>query len=278
MTIAEMIEKKRELGMNNEMISEASGVPLSTVQKVFGGITKSPRKLTIQAIEKALRLEEEKSNKKDMSRTKYDTSDRLSGNPSLRESAGNYNVLPKERKYTIDDYYALPEDRRVELIDGVIYDMAAPSGMHQRIIGDLHIWFRECADQHGMPCEVFLSPFDVRLDRDNYTMVQPDLLVICGEYDVEGSIRYEGAPDLVIEVLSPSSRSTDQLLKLYKYSNAGVREYWIVDPKYKIVTVHRFEEEEYTPQKYDFEDKIPVGISDGKCVIDFARVGKRPFR
>ena len=256
MTIAEMIEKKRELGMNNEMISEASGVPLSTVQKVFGGITKSPRKLTIQAIEKALRLEEEKSNKKDMSRTKYDTSDRLSGNPSLRESAGNYNVLPKERKYTIDDYYALPEDRRVELIDGVIYDMAAPSGMHQ----------------------VFLSPFDVRLDRDNYTMVQPDLLVICGEYDVEGSIRYEGAPDLVIEVLSPSSRSKDQLLKLYKYSNAGVREYWIVDPKYKIVTVHRFEEEEYTPQKYDFEDKIPVGISDGKCVIDFARVGKRPFR
>ena len=100
----------------------------------------------------------------------------------------------------------------------------------------------------------------------------------CGEYDVEGSIRYEGAPDLVIEILSPSSRSKDQLLKLYKYSNAGVREYWIVDPKYKIVTVHRFEEEEYTPQKYDFEDKIPVGISDGKCVIDFARVGKRPFR
>ena len=229
MTIAEMIEKKRELGMNNEMISEASGVPLSTVQKVFGGITKSPRKLTIQAIEKALRSEEEKSNKKDMSRTKYDTSDRL-------------------------------------------------SGMHQRIIGDLFVLFRECADQHGMPCEVFLSPFDVRLDRDNYTMVQPDLLVICGEYDVEGSIRYEGAPDLVIEVLSPSSRSKDQLLKLYKYSNAGVREYWIVDPKYKIVTVHRFEEEEYTPQKYDFEDKIPVGISDGKCVIDFARVGKRPFR
>ena len=126
--------------------------------------------------------------------------------------------------------------------------------------------------------KVFLSPFDVRLDRDNYTMVQPDLLVICGEYDVEGSIRYEGAPDLVIEVLSPSSRSKDQLLKLYKYSNAGVREYWIVDPKYKIVTVHRFEEEEYTPQKYDFEDQIPVGISGGKCVIDFARVGKRPFR
>lgn len=278
MTIAEMIEKKRELGMNNEMISEASGVPLSTVQKVFGGITKSPRKLTIQAIEKALRSEEEKSNEKDKSRTEYETAERLSGNPSLRESAGNYNVLPKERKYTIDDYYALPEDRRVELIDGVIYDMAAPSGMHQRIIGDLHILFRECADQHGMPCEVFLSPFDVRLDRDNYTMVQPDLLVICGEYDVEGSIRYEGAPDLVIEVLSPSSRTKDQLLKLYKYSNAGVREYWIVDPKYKIVTVHRFEEEEYTPQKYDFEDQIPVGISWGKCVIDFARVGKRPFR
>ena len=94
MTIAEMIEKKRELGMNNEMISEASGVPLSTVQKVFGGITKSPRKLTIQAIEKALRSEEEKSNEKDKSRTEYETAERLSGNPTLKYTLSSTEWVP----------------------------------------------------------------------------------------------------------------------------------------------------------------------------------------
>ena len=150
---------------------------------------------------------------------------------SLREPSGTYKVSAEDTRYTIDDYYALPEDRRVELIDGVIYDMTAPSGIHQQILGDLHILFRECADRHGMPCEVLLSPFDVRLDKDNYTMVQPDLLVVCGEYDAAHEIRFEGAPDLVVEILSPSTRSKDQLLKLIKYERAGVREYWIVDPK-----------------------------------------------
>ena len=301
MTIDEMIEKKRELGMNNEMISEASGVPLSTVQKIFGGFTKSPRRFTIQAIESALLREERKNvglsdsaadtakniysenisevrNYARTDQTLYETRKNMEDVPALREPSAAYNVSATDKRYTIDDYYALPEDRRVELIDGVIYDMAAPSGMHQRILGDLHILFRECAELHDMPCEVFLSPFDVRLDKDNYTMVQPDLLVVCGEYDVEHAIRYEGAPDLVIEILSPSTRSKDQLLKLIKYEHAGVREYWIVDPRYKTVTVHYFEEEEYTPRKYEFESQIPVSISGGKCIIDFSLVGKRPFR
>ncbi|MBP3879276.1 MAG: Uma2 family endonuclease, partial [Lachnospiraceae bacterium] len=238
---------------------KASGVPLGTVQKIFSGLTRSPRKFTIQAIEKAL-AREEGAKAADLPDTTA------------------YNAVPQDSRYTIDDYYSISEDRRIELIDGVIYDMAAPSSVHQQILGDLHILFRECSDRHGMPCEVFLSPFDVRLDKDNYTMVQPDLLVICGEYDVEHGIRFEGAPDLVIEILSPSTRSKDQLLKLVKYENAGVREYWIVDPKYRTVTVHCFREEEYTPRKYEFESQIPVGISNGTCTIDFSRVGKRPFR
>ena len=142
---------------------------------------------------------------------------------------------------------------------------------HQRILGDLYFLFRECAQLHGMPCEVYLSPCDVRLDRDNYTMVQPDLLVICGEYD-EDAIRYEGAPDLVIEILSPSTRKKDLTLKLFKYQAAGVREYWIVDPMFRKVTVHFFEDENYHPEQYDFTAKIPVSISEGECIIDFSRV------
>ena len=271
MTIDEMKEKKRELGLTNEMISSASGVPLSTVQKVFGGVTSSPRRLTLSAIEKALQSAGE-------NKSFYDRHSTSSERQMLHEPTGNYNVIRKDKKYTLDDYYALPDERRVELIDGVIYDMAAPSAIHQRILGDLYVLFRECTDKYGMPCEVFLSPFDVRLDKDNYTMVQPDLLAVCGENDEEIEIRYEGAPDLVVEILSPSSRSKDQVLKLYKYHNAGVREYWIIDPKYKTVTVHRFEDEDYTPQVYKFESQIPVGISQGKCTIDFSRVGVRPFR
>ena len=188
-----------------------------------------------------------------------------------RELAVDYDASCKDRKYTIDDYYALPETVRWELIDGAFYDLGAPAMGHQRILGDLFILFRECADRHGMPCDVYLSPCDVRLDRDNYTMVQPDLLVICGKYDEDG-IRYEGAPDLVVEILSPSTRRKDLFLKLNKYKNAGVREYWIVDPKTRKVTVHFFGAEDYRPAQYDFTDQIPVGISDKKCVIDFSRV------
>ena len=241
MTIEQMKARKRELGLTSEMIAKAAGVPVSTIQKIFGGITKAPRKLTIEAIEKVLKPEAER-----------------------RQD-------PEEKRHTIEEYYALPEDQRVELIDGVFYDMGAPSMIHQRILGDLHILFRECADRHGMPCEVYLSPCDVRLDRDDYTMVQPDLLVFCHEYD-PNAIRYEGAPDLVIEILSPSTRMKDMILKLHKYQNAGVKEYWIVDPKHQAVTVHYFDTEDYNPERYTFRDEIPVRISQGNCRIDFSRV------
>ena len=78
-----------------------------------------------------------------------------------------------------------------------------------------------------------------------------------------------------MEILSPSTRSRDQLLKLHKYHNAGVREYWIVDPKFRRITVHCFEREDYAPEQYDFTEKIPVGISGGECSIDFSEVLKR---
>ena len=247
MTIEEMRRRKIELGLTNEMLAEESGVPLSTIQKIFSGVTKAPRRLTIEAITRVLE------------------------HSFLADSAPLYTTNPKDHRYTIDDYYALPDDQRVELIDGVFYDMGAPALIHQKILGDLYILFRECADRHGVPCEVYLSPCDVRLDMDNYTMVQPDLLVICREYDIH-AIRYEGAPDLVVEILSPSTRSKDMFLKLYKYQNAGVREYWVVDPEHRKVTVHCFEAEEYQPKTYDFNSKIPIEISHGECSIDFSRI------
>ena len=261
MTIEQMKARKIELGLTSEMLSELSGVPLGTIQKIFSGATKAPRKLTIEAIIRALENEE---------KSRSGCPETLSPG-AVRETAPAYAAARKEPLYTISDYYALPEERRTELIDGVFYDMSAPSMMHQKILGDLYLLFRECAEKHNMPCEVFLSPCDVRLDRDDYTMVQPDLLVICHGIDIH-AVRYEGAPDLAVEILSPSSRMKDMVLKLHKYQNAGVREYWIIDPEHRKVTVHYFEEEAYDPKQYDFHDVIPVGISGGECSIDFSEI------
>ena len=267
MTIEQMKQRKIEMGLTSEMIAQASGVPLGTVQKIFGGITKAPRKLTIDALEKVLRPEA-------ADETPGYTKENTMRSGNLHEASAAYGTAPRERLHTIDDYYALPEDQRVELIDGVFYDMSAPAVVHQRILGELYSLLRECAEQHRMPCEVLLSPCDVRLDEDMYTMVQPDLLVMCREVS-NRAIRIEGAPDLVVEILSPSTRMKDMILKLHKYQNAGVREYWIVDPKHRAVTVHFFDEEDYDPKKYDFHAEIPVGISGGTCSIDFSRIAER---
>ena len=278
MTIDEMKARKIELGLTNEMIAKASGIPLSTVQKVFGKVTRAPRKQTIDALEALLAGEGYPDRVKTVRGVAIPPGTPILRDPALRagtgilrEAAAPYGTAKKPAPHTIEDYYALPDDQRVELIDGVFYDMGAPALVHQKILTQLHLLFEECIAQHGRNCEVWISPCDVRLDRDDYTMVQPDLLVICGEYDLR-AIRFEGAPDLVVEILSPSTRSRDIVLKLYKYQQAGVREYWIVDPKNQKVTAHCFEEEDYDPKSYDFGAKIPVGIAGGDCQIDFSRI------
>lgn len=272
MTLEELRARKLELGYTSEMIAEKSGVPLSTVQKIFSGATKTPRRLTLEAIAGVL-SEEKKYSYGNRSRT--DSGVKKSG--TLQESSWNYNTVPRDDIHTLDDYYALPDDLRVELIDGKFYVMEAPSLEHQGLLVQLTILFYECAEQHGMDqCTVYVAPCDVHLDMDNYTMVQPDLMVICGEHDNLAK-RYEGAPDLAVEILSASTRSKDMVLKLYKYHRAGVREYWIVDPKHHEVTVHFFEEDEYNPEKYTFDDVIPVRISEGRCSIDFSRIKKKLY-
>ena len=190
----------------------------------------------------------------------------------MRGSALRANKIHSAlRTYTLDDYYALPDERRVELIDGVFYDMAVPAVIHQKILGELFVLFRECADAREDECEVFVAPCDVRLDRDNKTIVQPDIFLICHPYDL-GAKALDGAPDLTLEILSPATRAKDMLLKLHKYQNAGVKEYWIVDPDHDTVLVYDLRSDDFYPGKYDFDSVIPIHISEGKCSIDFSRV------
>ena len=266
MTIKEMCQRKKELGYTNKQIARLSGVPVGTVQKVLGGITASPRYDTMRSLEKVLEPEAKTKQKADMlSEVREEISYRA-------EKTKDPYVWDRQGSYTLDDYYLLPDEKRVELIDGVFYDMASPSGVHQELIGLLHLIFAGYVRDKKGSCKVFLSPFDVQLDRDNRTMVEPDLLVICKREQILMRCCY-GAPDLAIEIVSPSSRRKDLILKTQKYEHAGVREYWIVDPEKRQVIVYDFAHESY-PMIYGFEDRIPVGIWEGDLVVDFAQISE----
>lgn len=130
--------------------------------------------------------------------------------------------LPKTEIYTTDYIYALPEEQRAELIDGKIYDMAPPNRKHQRITGNLYRKIRNYIEEHNGSYKVNIALFAVFLNTDDYGCI--------------------GAPDWIIEVVSPSSKRIDYHIKLFKYRTAGVREYWIVDPMRDTIMVYNFSE------------------------------------
>lgn len=187
----------------------------------------------------------------------------------VREPEAEYR-LSEPGEYTLEDYLALPEERRVELIDGVFYEMAAPSRVHQTLVLKIGIRLSEYIEQKGGLCEVLVAPFDVQLDCDDKTVVQPDVMIICERMKGDEP-RFCGAPDFVVEILSKSTRKKDMTLKLRKYKNAGVREYWIVDPEKRTVIVYALEQES-SSVIYGFDAKVPVGIFGGECRVDFADI------
>ena len=145
----------------------------------------------------------------------------------------------KQGEYTISDYYAIPEDVRAELIDGVIYDMAPPLSVHQLLSAKIHGYLARYIEKKGGSCIPFFAPIGVQLDKDDKTIVEPDILIVCDRNQITRRGIY-GAPDFVIEILSESTKKKDSYLKLMKYQNAGVREYWLVDPEKKKVIVYDF--------------------------------------
>lgn len=180
---------------------------------------------------------------------------------NINRKAGDYmDALRKEEIYTIEEIFALPDGERAELIDGKIYYMAPPSRTHQRISGYLYSEIYNYIKSNNGDCEVYAAPFAVFLNKDDMNYVEPDISVICdnSKLDDKGC---HGAPDWVIEIVSPSSKPRDYMTKLFKYRTAGVREYWIVDPDKQMVTVYGFEKE--TVEQYNFDEDVPVGIYEG---------------
>ena len=178
----------------------------------------------------------------------------------IRDGGVRMDALRKEEIYTIDDIYALPDGERAELIDGKIYYMAPPSRTHQRISGKLYQTIANYIDSTGGECEIYAAPFAVFLNDDDINYLEPDISVICDQSKLDDK-GCHGAPDWVIEVVSPSSKPRDYMAKLFKYRNAGVMEYWIVDPDKQMTMVYGFEKD--IVEQYNFGEDVPSGIYEG---------------
>jgi Uma2 family endonuclease len=185
-----------------------------------------------------------------------------------QERLGDNMALPQEQLYTVDDIYDLPDGERAELIDGQIYYMAPPSSRHQKISMQLSTKISNYIAGKKGPCEVYAAPFAVFLNKDEINYVEPDISVICDKdkMDEKGC---HGAPDWVIEIVSAGSRKMDYLTKLIKYKNAGVREYWVVDPDKEHIFVYNFEMDDMN--EYTFQDSVKAGIYE-ELTIDFSEI------
>ncbi len=164
----------------------------------------------------------------------------------------------REKIYTSEDYWNLPEGERAELIDGQLYMQAAPSRIHQKLIQQFSKIVGNYIDANNGDCEVYPAPFAVNLNANDETYVEPDISVICDKNKLNDR-GCNGAPDFIIEIVSPSSRKMDYSTKNTLYTNAGVREYWIVDPEKERTTVYRYEEDA-APIIIPFTQSIQVGI------------------
>ncbi|MFP5402671.1 MAG: Uma2 family endonuclease [Gammaproteobacteria bacterium] len=190
-------------------------------------------------------------------------------------------ALRKEQRYTYADYLEWPDDARYELIDGEAFLMApAPLVEHQEVAGEV---YRQLANQlDGQPCRPYIAPVDVRLPRKDEadaaidTVVQPDVLVVCDPAKIDRR-GVRGAPDWLLEVLSPSTAAHDQIAKRRTYERAGVREYWLVHPGDRTLTVYLLDNGQYgRPEIYELKDATPIGVLPGVSIAWDALVERLP--
>ncbi|NCB93309.1 MAG: helix-turn-helix domain-containing protein [Clostridia bacterium] len=249
MTLEEMKRIKEEKGYTITQLAEYTGIPVGTLQKIFSGETRTPRYATRQALENVLQADKVKE-----------------------PSTYAVNVPRYHGSYTVEDYYTMSGDKRVELIDGEIYDMCVPSVVHQGISANVFFQLRQKIKEQGGSCVPLYAPVDVRLDCDDRTMVQPDVLIICDKSKIKkwGIL---GAPDFILEVASDSTRKIDYYKKTTKYMEAGVKEYWIIDPIRERLTIYDFQHEE-GPAVYPLAGEIGLIMYDSAIRIDLKEVGE----
>ena len=176
--------------------------------------------------------------------------------------------LLQREDYTVEDIYALPEGTRAELIDGQIYYMAPLGRRHQNLLFSISRVIADYIDQKGGSCEVDIAPFAVFLNENDKNYVEPDISVICDTSKLNDR-GCNGAPDWIIEIVSPASRKMEYFTKLFKYRTAGVREYWIVDPLKNLILIYNFDTSD--SEQYIFADTVKAGIYED-LYLDFSRI------
>ena len=181
----------------------------------------------------------------------------------VKEAQLDYNKL-----YTVEDYHSWDESFRSELYEGTLIVSEVPTRKHQGILTEILVLLH--AFLKGKPCKVYPSPFSVRLTKNEESIFEPDIVVVCDEskFNDRGC---DGAPDLIIEILSPSTARMDKKLKYQKYQQAGVREYWIVDQERNLLEVNILVGERYIMTIYDETDTVPVTVLEG-CEINLTEV------
>ncbi len=266
--LADILRIKEERGYSVAKLSEYSGVPIGTLQKLLRGDSVNPRKATLDALEKVL-LGDEKLYPGKAYTYQMDSRPWTLNQPRVY---GAERIYVEQGEFTLQEYYALPDDRRVELIDGIFYDMAAPSTLHQHIAGMVYRWISEFIEENGGEGIPFISQGDVQLDRSVKTMIQPDVFIVCDPKKVKHFGIY-GAPDFVLEVLSKSTKKRDITLKLMKYMEAGVKEYWAIDTDKRILIVYLVEEDAI-PYIYPLKGEAGVQLYGGRLRIDLEKINR----
>ena len=276
MTREEIIELKEKRGYSVAKLSEYSGVPVGTIRKIITGESKNPRAATLNALEKVLEGDEavysgksfEYEEQSSINIVCEDAGEYIYGSAAMKDEVKE----KKQGEYTVEDYFALPDGDRKELIDGVFYDMASPLNIHQEIVGTLFYDIKAFIKSNKGKCTVRISPSSVQLNCDDRTMVEPDIYIVCDKDKIKRFGNY-GAPDFVLEVLSDSTRKKDLGIKLYKYINAGVKEIWYIDLKSKKLITY-FIDDDYIPCVHSLEGMIGIAIYEGKLQIDLLEISQ----
>ncbi len=241
MDISELKNRKNKLKLTTHQLAELAGAPYSTVSKIMTGETKNPSYVIIDKIDKALSNEEMKIRLK------------------------TYMEKTKDKRVTAEILSMFDEKQRIELLDGRLIFNNSPTLEHQNLVMSIGKKIDRFIDDNHGKCRMINVDVDVRLDEDDYTVLIPDIMVICNPEIIRNDGVW-GVPDWVIEVTSPSTKKMDYGRKMHKYLLSGVREYWIVDPQEEKVVVYT-EGELVVAHLYSFDDEIPVYIYDGNLKI-----------
>ena len=268
MNIADLVARKKALKLTNKKLADLTGIPVSTINKILGGVTKSPGYDTLLAIEDAIGKIEKASGKI----PKYEYHKSIDQPMMVRETS---NYALNTRKYTEDDINNLPEGDLAELIDGVLLFKGMPSLTHERIISKLSFKISDFIQRNGGSCEVFSSHYAMRLQNedDETNIFLPDIMVVCNK-DIMKEDCLDGAADWIIEVVSPGTSKNDYQKKVYHYRKGGIREYWIIDPIKNVLTVFDFNSEKECRQEgitiYSWDENISSMVFTGLevCMAD----------